>query len=852
MAEWKKVRKFQSAKVIPDVDDLKDNPFTATVISTFSDKYFNDALRENACNSLWAFTNHLTQNYNKPRYKHIKLPKSSLKRVNIPYSVVQGTLEEYFQNQEEKPVEYKITNYWVNTFLFEDFMHDILKTNNITISSNKYQYQDDSQVTGTVTIDGELYGFSGFTGNTYGATEGFNVELHYYKTTAIGGPNTQYITETFTKSFATPYWNSKHDYLYIQYKTSPSDYWIACIDIDAEDSTIKNYIETAKGAQYLPVITLRSGYKAVDDPTCRMHKLHSEQKDVLRRVANVDYDSLIDQINARGEGVGDDYKKSLENIISAHIAFMVDVTDRKSKVVAEYYYRYFYWLARTTNRGSGGVERYDAGEYQYMLKWDSISVYTKKTRLPDNRKYEITKDRVPNPNYRYNYNPTQGQSQVNPYDNYLVIKHQIQADTVRVIKVKNPIVSHRVEYAWVPHNIHDEWDNDEEGRFLIPIQNQILRKMGYVRGTLLLQYSMLVIFQVYKAVKKKWYQSTWFLVFRIVLIIIAIICQQWWSLPMLIGNAVLNVVIWILISLSIALATKYTCKILNVPEWVGTVHNIVAAIVVSFFNPVLGANMMQMNAMGQSALGMIEASRSGDDKAFLNSVIGMFSSMVGNPAASGLSMSLQIANMTVANPNFYAAIDNKDWVSLGITAVSVGTTLNSYFSASAKAAQEASKIADNSVATTSKTSSTNPAKEALKQAKKDDLFNRMWTKILIEQVPAISMEIANSRTSQQTLLANQMNIQNSTELEDILQRTKELDDQIDEYCTGANYVNKMLAYNKNFTPDMVTRFLDANSLISEVNIAKIHNYAENVVRVQHGSKLAKDYQLFSPRVGYLV
>ena len=849
MAQWKKIRKFQSAKVIPDVDDLKDNPFTSTVLSTFSDRYFNDALRENACNSLWAFTNHLTLNYKKSKYKHIKLPKSSLKRVNIPYTIVQGTLEEYFQNQEDKPVEYKITNYWVNTFLFEDFMHDILKINNITVSSNKYQHQDESQVTGTVTIDGELYGFSGFTGNTYGATEGFNVELHYYKTTTIGGgPTTQYHTEVLTKSFATPYWNSKHDYLYIQYKTSPSDYWIACIDIDTEDSTIKNYIETAKGAQYLPVITLRSGYRAVDDPNCRMHKLHEEQKDVLRRVANVDYDSLIDQINARGEGVGDDYKKSLENITSAHIAFMVDVTNRKSKVVAEYYYRYFYWLAKTTSRGSGGVERYNAGEYQYMLKWDSISIYTEKTRLPDNRKYEITKDRVLNPN------PVQrGPSTYTyVYDNYLVIKHQIQADTVRVIRVKNPIVSHMVEYAWVPHNIHDEWDNEEEGRFLIPIQNQILRKMGYVRGTLLLQYSMLVIFQVYKAVKKKWYQSTWFLVFRIVLIIIAICTYQWWSLPLLVANAVLNVVIWILIALSIAIVTKYTCKILNIPEWVATVHTVVAAIVVSFFNPAAGLLIMQVNAMGQSALGMIEASRAGNDEAFLNSAIGFISSMAGDSATTGLSMSLQIANMTVANPGFYEAIENKDWLSLGITALSVGTTINSYLNASAKAAQEASKIADNSVATSSKASSTNPAKDALKQAKNDDLFNRMWTKILIEQVPAVSMEIINSKTSPQTLLVNQMNIQNSTELEDILQRAKELDDQIDEYCTGANYVNKMLAYNKNFTPDMVTRFLDANTLISEVNIAKIHNYAENVVRVQHGSKLAKDYQLFSPRVGYSV
>jgi hypothetical protein len=282
------------------------------------------------------------------------------------------------------------------------------------------------------------------------------------------------------------------------------------------------------------------------------------------------------------------------------------------------------------------------------------------------------------------------------------------------------------------------------------------------------------------------------------------------------------------------------------------VHTVVAAIIVSFFNPAAGILIMQINAVGQSALGMIEAARAGNDEAFLSSAIGLFSSMAGDSTTTGLSTTLQVANMTVANPGFYEAIDSKNWLSIGVTALSVGTTINNYLNTTAKAAQEASKIADNSVATASKASSTNPAKEALKQAKNDDLFNRLWTKLLIEQVPAISMEIVNSKTSPQTLLANQMNIQNSTELEDILQRAKELDDQIDEYCTGANYVNKMLAYNKNFTPDIVTRFLDANSLISEVNVAKIHNYAENAVRIQHGSKLVSNYQLFSPRVGYLV
>ena len=840
MAEWKKIRKFQSAKVIPDVDDLKDNPFTSTVISTFSDKYFNDALRENACNSLWAFTNHLTLNYKKPKYKNIKLPKSSLKRVNIPYTVVQGTLEEYFQNQEEKPVEYKITNYWVNTFLFEDFMHDILKTNNITITSNKYRHQDESQVTGTVTIDGELYGLSGFTGNTPGATEGFNVELHYYKTTTIGGgPTTQYYTEVFTKSFATPYWNSKHDYLYIQYKTSPSDYWIACIDIDAEDSTIKNYIETTKGAQYLPVITLRSGYKAVDDPNCRSHNLHEEQKDVLRRVANVDYDSLIDQINARGEGVDDGYKKSLDNIISAHIAFMVDVTDRKSKVVAEYYYRYFYWLAKTTNRGSGGVERYNAGEYQYMLKWDSISIYTEETRLPDNRKYEITKDRVYNPNYvpLHTYE----------YDNYLVIKHQIQADTVRVIKVKNPIVSHMVEYGWVSFNINDEWDNDE-GRFLIPIQNQILRKMGYVRGTVLLQYSMLVIFQVYKAVKKKWYQSTWFLVVRIIITIVILYFTGgnpvvgWMAFS---ANAALNLVIWILIMLSIQISMKVACKIFNVPDYIANIINTVATIVMSFYNPV----MASMNQMATSSMNMVTAIRTGNNEMFLDSVLGFMGSVSALGAPSYIATGLQLANQTVFNSSLYSAIDNKDWVSLGLIVYNTIGTVSSMVNA--KPSPEGLKNADNSVLKATEPSSTNEAAEALKQAKNEDLWANVMKKVLVDSIPTISHEILNSRFSQQTQAMNKFTANNTQELKDLINATKKLEEQIDEYCTGAQYVTRHLAFNKDFTPDLITRYIDANLLFIEVLLARQHKYAENTVRVQQGTQLVKNYQLFSPRVGVL-
>lgn len=842
MAEWKKIRKFQSAKIFPDVDDLKSNPFIATVQSTFEQKYINDALRECASNSLWAFTNHLTQNYKKKRYSNLSLPKSTLKRVTIPYDIVEGVFNEYLQDNSI-PSEYKIINYWVDSFSFEEFMHDILKNQGISLNTSSiYEYQDASQESGTVTIDGETFGFSGFTGNTYGATEGYTVELHYYRTTKYGsGPTATYHTETFTKSFATPYWNSTHNYLYVKYKTSPSDYWIACIDTDTDDSPVGNYIETSKGAQYLPLITLRSGYKAVDDPNCRMHKLHEDQKEVLRRVGSIDYTAIIDQINAREEGTDDDYKKSLDNVISAHISFMADLQDRKSEIVSEYYYRYFYWLAKTGLKQDGGVEHYTAGEYQYKLKWDSISIYEEKTRLSNNARYQISKDTT------YGFKTTAGLTYRVLLDNYLIIKHQVQADTVRVIKVKNPIVSHMVEYGWVSFNVKDEWDN-EEGRFLIPIQNQILRKMGYVRGTLLLQYSMLVIFQVYKAVKKKWYQSTWFLVVRIIITIVILYFTGgnpvvgWMAFS---ANAALNLVIWILIMLSIQISMKVACKIFNVPEYIANIVNTVATIVMSFYNPV----MASMNQMATSSMNMVTAIRTDNSQMFIDSVLGFMGSVSALGAPTNIATGLQIANQTVFNPSLYSAIDNKDWVSLGLIVYNTIGTISKM--GNSKSPSEGLKNADNSVLKATEPSSTNEASEALKQAKNEDLWANVMKKVLVDSIPTISHDILNSRFSQQTQAMNKFTANNTQELKDLINATKKLEEQIDEYCTGAQYINRQLAFNKDFTPDLLTRYIDANLLFIEVLLARQHKYAENTVKVQQGTQLVKNYQLFSPKVGVL-
>lgn len=835
MAEWKKIRKFQSAKIFPDVDDLKSNPFIATVQSTFEQKYINDALRECASNSLWAFTNHLTQNYTKKRYSNLSLPKSTLKRVTIPYDILEGVFTEYLQDNDITS-DYKIINYWIDSFSFVEFMHDILKNQGIELNTSAiYEHKDESQESGTVTIDGETFGLSGFTGNTYGATEGYTVELHYYRTTA-------YNTETFTKSFATPYWNSTHNYLYVKYKTSPSDYWIACIDIDTEGNPVGNYIETSKGAQYLPLITLRSGYKAVDDETCRMHKLHKDQKEVLRRVGSIDYTAIIDQINAREEGTDDEYKESLESVISAHISFMADLQDRKSEIVSEYYYRYFYWLARTGLKQDGGVEHYTAGEYEYKLKWENISIYEEKTRLSNNDRYQISKNTVCNM-----VSVGMGASKAPSYDYYLVIKHQIQADTVRVIKVKNPTVSHMVEYGWISFNINDEWDNDE-GRFLIPIQNQILRKMGYVRGTVLLQYSMLVIFQVYKAVKKKWYQSTWFLVVRIIITIVILYFTGgnpivgWMAFT---ANAALNLVIWILIMLSIQISMKVACKIFNVPEYIANAINTVATIIMSFYNPALAS----MNQMASSSMNMVTAIRTSNNEMFLESVLGFMGSASALGASSNITTGLQIANQTVLNSSLYSAIDNKDWVSLGLMVYNTIGTISTM--GNSKSPSEGLKNADNSVPKAAETSGTNEASEALKQAKNEDLWANVAKKVLVDCIPTISHDILNSRFSQQTQAMNKFNANNTKELKDLINVTKKLEEQIDEYCTGAQYVTRQLAFNKDFTPDLVTRYIDANLLFVEVLLAKQHKYAENTVRVQQGTQLVKNYQLFSPKVGIL-
>ena len=248
-------------------------------------------------------------------------------------------------------------------------------------------------------------------------------------------------------------------------------------------------------------------------------------------------------------------------------------------------------------------------------------------------------------------------------------------------------------------------------------------------------------------------------------------------------------------------------------------------------------------------MNMVTAIRTGNNEMFLESVLGFMGSVSALGAPSNIATGLQIANQTVFNSSLYSAIDNKDWVSLGLIVYNTIGTVSKM--GNSKSPSEGLKNADNSVLKATEPSSTNEASAALKQAKNEDLWANVMKKVLVDSIPTISHDILNSKFSQQTQAMNKFTVNNTQELKDLINATKKLEEQIEEYCTGAPYVTRQLSFNKDFTPDLITRYIDANLLFIDVLLARQHKYAENTVRVQQGTQLVKNYQLFSPRVGYL-
>ena len=105
--------------------------------------------------------------------------------------------------------------------------------------------------------------------------------------------------------------------------------------------------------------------------------------------------------------------------------------------------------------------------------------------------------------------------------------------------------------------------------FIVPLYPVIVRQMGCMRGGALIQIAQRNVWETKQKVKKKWWQSTAFMIIRYIIYVIIITINTIYSggtatAPTFEALSALEVIFQVLISLAIKLAVKLICKVFKI------------------------------------------------------------------------------------------------------------------------------------------------------------------------------------------------------------------------------------------------------------------------------------------------
>lgn len=102
----------------------------------------------------------------------------------------------------------------------------------------------------------------------------------------------------------------------------------------------------------------------------------------------------------------------------------------------------------------------------------------------------------------------------NPYSNYVTYQHQISDNAYEEILVYSPSLDYPIKGKSTSSNLSNDLD-----QFIIPVDWAVAKKLPLTKREELYARSLHMVFNTYKVVKKKWYQSGIFKVFMIAIAI---------------------------------------------------------------------------------------------------------------------------------------------------------------------------------------------------------------------------------------------------------------------------------------------------------------------------------------------
>ena len=478
--------------------------------------------------------------------------------------------------------------------------HDKL-INEYNLRSEVVNYNGTKVTETLVTVDGKDYIFKECflsQDNTIGMSYYTKHITGYYQGSA------QWSYETFSKEIDATVYDPNDKYLYVSYSDVDDiiHYWF----YNLKDNTYPtiNLVLSKNTPVCYPTFVLRDGYNRIDKENPRLFK---DTQKTLRRL-NIPWEDVVAQTNAdysgmrsserkRNEENNKEYKDNLGNVEEILLTFAVDITDNDQRVM-QYLFSLFTHLHKVGTKNS--KLEYNHDKLKQKFEWDSFTVKEVEGVRGQYHRYTCSgfKEQVTNPNYNPN-NPPYGSGGGNqsPYITQRVLEICYQHGTNHYTKIRviNPKASSYNNGSWntcscpefsnlksfnkikdlkaYKESIENSEDNDDDSHeFIIPIFPIIVRKyMGAIKGGELLSIGMRLVFHAYAKIKKKWYQTTWFTVLRMIIYAVIIVVSCIYGGPA--GGAtagkvvsLIELILELVIYIVLKIVLKIICKVCHVSD----------------------------------------------------------------------------------------------------------------------------------------------------------------------------------------------------------------------------------------------------------------------------------------------
>lgn len=413
--------------------------------------------------------------------------------------------------------------------------------------------------------------------------------------------------------------------------------------------------------RFYPSFFLRKNKNSIkrDDPTYYDRCSH-----ILRRL-NLDFEDIVDSVNGEADLNNEtdedrEYRDGLKDVTDICLTTALDITVNDQRAM-RYFYEFFKFMYESVGLNSNTIN-YRHPAYNYDISWDSITYTIKEGRVAPHRRfttegYEVTKlieQSIGNETITIG-------KQIPTFR----VRKQLDNDKYEEIVVSNLVFAsynngHKMSFS-VPtfSNLRrftkkeilaierNEFEQ-ETSECLIPILPIIIKeKIGNIIGGDILSLGFRTVHNTYIKIKKKWYQSTWFTVIRLIVYIIIIACTWGTATPAVVAVESAIEAIILLVLLVIKIAWKIICKVFHVKDSIASLVDTIINVIGSCVSPayrVLGP-IVDMAFSGNFSL-----------EGITNCIGGIAMGQLCQTAPVSA-----VAIQAVTTPNFYYCLQTRNW-----------------------------------------------------------------------------------------------------------------------------------------------------------------------------------------------